>query len=90
MTIVAGAIEDRRNLRTDLQVRVDRFRRIYRWIGSRRTDELNDDEGGEKNNDNPLEDAARFTHAHLFALEFTMKPGFIFCPCDVVSETQRN
>ena len=67
MTILAGAIKDGRDLRADLQVRLDRFRRLNRRIRSRRTDELNNDEGGEKNNHNPLEDAARFTHALLFA-----------------------
>ena len=67
MTIVAGAIKDGRDLRADLQVRLDRFRRLNGRIGSRRPDELNNDEGGEKNNHNPFEDAARFTHALLFA-----------------------
>ena len=67
MTVVARSIKDGRDLRTDLQVRLDRFRRVDRRIGSRRPDELNNDKGGEKNNHHPFEDAARFTHALLFA-----------------------
>ena len=67
MTVVAGAIKNGRDLRADLQVRLDRFRRVNRRIRSRRAVELNNDKGGEKNNHNPFEDAARFTHALLVA-----------------------
>ena len=67
MTIVARTVKDGRDLRADLQVRLDRFRRLNRRIRSRRAVELNNDKGGEKNNHHPFEDAARFTHALLVA-----------------------
>ena len=67
MTVVARSIKDGRDLRADLHVRFDRFRRVNRRIRSRRAVELNNDKGGEKNNHHPFEDAARFAHALLVA-----------------------
>jgi hypothetical protein len=67
MTVVARSIKDGRDLRADLQVRLDRFRGVNRRIRSRWAVELNNDKGGEKNNHHPFKDAARFTHALLVA-----------------------